>query len=367
VVLVIGSLQGGGAERQMADMANFWAAKDWNVVVATWSGPEAADFYPLDARVVRRNIETRLDAAAGHSRIRMNLDRVWHFRKLLTAVRPEVVLSFLTESNVLTILAAAALDIRVVVSERVQPALHLALPKTWRVLRRLVYRWADAVVAQTGDTASWLQANCGTAVTVIPNALRRLPESSGQRGSVIVAVGRLTYQKGFDVLLRAFAQIAPRFADWTVAIVGEGEDRELLMRLRGELLLDERVQFTGQTADVGYWMNRAGLVVQPSRYEGFPNVVLESMGYGAAVISANCRSGPSDLIVDGVNGRLVPVDDVDALATAMADLMSRPDERARLGHEASNVRERFRQDAVMKRWEQCLFPHRTLQRTPCAD
>ena len=100
-------------------------------------------------------------------------------------------------------------------------------------------------------------------------------------------------------------------------------------------------------------MSRAGLVVQPSRFEGFPNVVLESMGLGAAVISSNCASGPADLIEDGVNGRLVAVDDVDP-CRVMAQLMSSPEERARLGRAATAVRERFRQDAVMERWETCL-------------
>jgi GalNAc-alpha-(1->4)-GalNAc-alpha-(1->3)-diNAcBac-PP-undecaprenol alpha-1,4-N-acetyl-D-galactosaminyltransferase len=356
VLLLIGSLRAGGAERQMADMANYWAAKDWMVVLATWSGTAFRDFYPLDARVLRMDVPTRLHGATGHSRIRANLDRVLHLRRLLNSVKPDVVLSFVTESNLLTILAATALDIRVVVSERVQPALHKALPRTWRILRRIFYGRADAVVAQTHDAALWLQNNCRTPVTVIPNALRRLSEAYGERSNVIVAVGRLTHQKGFDVLLRAFARIAPRFASWTVAIVGEGEERENLTRLRGELLLDNRVEFIGQTADVDTWMTQAGLVVQPSRFEGFPNVVLESMGFGAAVISANCPSGPSELIEDGVNGRLVPVDDVGALANVMAELISMPDERARLGHAASGVRERFRQDAVMDRWEACLFP-----------
>jgi glycosyltransferase involved in cell wall biosynthesis len=100
---------------------------------------------------------------------------------------------------------------------------------------------------------------------------------------------------------------------------------------------------------------RAGLVVQPSRFEGFPNVVLESMGLGAAVISADCRSGPADLIEEGVNGRLVPVDDVDSLARVMAELMANATERARLGQAAMKVRERFRQGVVMERWESCLF------------
>jgi GalNAc-alpha-(1->4)-GalNAc-alpha-(1->3)-diNAcBac-PP-undecaprenol alpha-1,4-N-acetyl-D-galactosaminyltransferase len=356
VLLVIGSLQGGGAERQISDMANYWVTKDWKVLLATWCGPEVADFYPLDSRVLRVRLGKQSEDTIGRSRILANLERVARFRAILKSTRPHAVLSFMTESNVLTILAAIGLNLRVAVSERVQPALHSEFPWMWRMLRRVLYASADAVVAQTEDAAHWLKLNCRTAVTVIPNALRSLPDASGERESLIVAVGRLTPQKGFDVLLSAFARIAANFEPWRLAIIGEGAERRTLERLRGELSLEDRVEFVGQTSDVVSWMVRAGLVVQPSRFEGFPNVVLESMGLGAPVISSDCRSGPADLIEDGVNGRLVPVGDVETLAQVMGELMSNPDERARLGRGARGVRERYRQDAIMERWENCLFP-----------
>ncbi len=356
VVLVIGTLQAGGAERQLSEMANYWAAMDWKVILATWSGPELADFYPLHSRVRRMYLNVETARGVILWRVRENLKRVLKLRKLLLETRPDAVLSFVTESNLLTILAGFGFETRLVVSERIHPALHTSLPRMWRILRRLLYVWADDVVAQTRDVAHWLENHCCTSVNVIPNALRILPEPSGVRRSVIVAVGRLTHQKGFDVLLRAFARIAPRFPEWNVVIIGEGDERRNLMRLRGELLLDDRVKFVGQTPDVVDWMAHAGLVVQPSRFEGFPNVVLESMGLGAAVISADCRSGPSEMIEEGVNGRLVPIDDVDTLTYVMAELISRPEERARLGRAASGVRERYRQDIVMDKWDACLFP-----------
>ncbi len=197
--------------------------------------------------------------------------------------------------------------------------------------------------------------HCRTNVSVIPNALRILPEAFGERRCYILAVGRLTRQKGFDLLLQAFARITRDFEGWSLVIIGEGEEREALMRLSRELL-DDRVQFVDPTPDVVGWMAHAGLVVQPSRFEGFPNVVLESMGLGTAVISANCPSGPADLIEDGVNGRLVPVDDVEALAASMAELMADAGERGRLGRAAYGVRERYRQDVVMELWDACLLP-----------
>jgi GalNAc-alpha-(1->4)-GalNAc-alpha-(1->3)-diNAcBac-PP-undecaprenol alpha-1,4-N-acetyl-D-galactosaminyltransferase len=364
VVLVTGSLQAGGAERQLSDMANYWAAKDWTVILATWSGPDVCDFFPLHARVRRVHLNVEASKWEILSRVRVNLKRVQKLRILLSATRPDALLSFITESNLLTIFAGRGLDARVVVSERIQPALHASVPRIWRILRRLFYRKADAVVAQTQDAAIWLQNHCRTRISVIPNALRVLPEPSGERRPLMLAVGRLTHQKGFDLLLRAFARIAPRFADWNVAVIGEGGERESLTLLRSELHLDDRVQFVGQTSDVVTWMAHAGLVVQPSRFEGFPNVVLESMGLGAAVISADCRSGPAELIQDGVNGRLVPVEDVNALAIAMAELIANPEERARLGKAASSVRERYRQDTVMNLWEACLLLQTENKRRP---
>ena len=163
-------------------------------------------------------------------------------------------------------------------------------------------------------------------------------------------------QKGFDLLVRAFARIAPDFRDWRVMFIGDGDERSRLMRLCRDLEVEERVMFAGQRQDVELWMARAGIVVQPSRFEGFPNVVLESMAMGAAVISSDCASGPADLIEDGVNGRLVPVGDVEALSRVMGELMSQPDLRMRLGREATNVRQRFNEEIVMAQWQACLFP-----------
>jgi glycosyltransferase involved in cell wall biosynthesis len=173
---------------------------------------------------------------------------------------------------------------------------------------------------------------------------------------MVLAVGRLSREKGFDLLIRAFSGIKQEFPDWRLLIIGAGPEHSALLRLGEHLKLGECLEFRAPVRDIESWMSRAGLVVQPSRFEGFPNVVLEAMGMGAAVISADCRSGPAEIIKDGVNGRLVPVEDVAALTQAMAELLRQPEERARLGSEARKVREVFRQDLVMDHWDRCLVP-----------
>lgn len=351
LLLVTDSLQGGGAERQMADMANYWATRGMCVTVATWIGPQTADFYATDSRV--RRIYLNDESRGG---IRGYLLRVSKLRKHLIDSRPHAVLSFLTRSNVPTILAAIGLGMRVVVSERTQPAHEIGLRIEWRILRRLVYGRAAAVVCQTVATAEWIRKKWRMQACVIPNALRPLPDIAGSRESLLLGVGSLKREKGFDLLLDAFARIREDFPGWQLVIIGEGPERTALQQLRDALGLRERVKFPGLVRDVEDWLARAGLVIQPSRLEGFPNAVLEAMGMGAAVISADCPAGPADMIEDGVNGRLVPVEDVSTLARVMAELMAQPALRARLGREAARVRERFRQETIMAQWEALLLP-----------
>jgi len=354
--LVTGSLEGGGAERVMSDMANYWANGGWQVTLATWSGPEIQDFYVLAPSVKRVWLDVFSPNNSFVGKIGLTIGRILKLRRLLVASRPDAVLSFIDVSNVHTILAGLGLGVRVVVSERVNPSLNYTITRLWRALRRVSYRWAEAVVAQTDDAAQWIERKSRTRVVVIPNSLRVLPTMVCQREPLIVAVGRLSKQKGFDLLLKAFARISSDFQNWRLAIIGVGPERTSLIELRDQLNLIDRVDFIGQVLDVEAWMARAGLVVQPSRFEGFPNVVLESMGMGATVISSDCPSGPSELIEDGVNGCLVPVEDVVTLARVMAELMSQPEVRERLGREASRVKQRYRQDLIMAQWEACLLP-----------
>lgn len=355
IVLVTGSLQGGGAERVLSDMANYWARKGWSVTLATWSGPEIEDFFQLEAGVRREWLNVCASNASIFQKIGSNIFRIFKLRQLLSDTKPTAVLSFINTSNVLTILAALGLRIRIVVSERAPPAADTTLSLEWKLLRRVFYAWSDEIVVQTADAARWIQRNCRKRAIIIPNPLRFLQQPPRERQPLIVAVGRLSREKGFDLLIRAFARIAPDFEDWNVAIIGEGKDRDELLRLRDELVLTKRVQFIGQVQNVETWMARAGLVVQPSRFEGFPNVVLESMGMGAPVISADCPSGPSDIIEDGVNGRLVPPEDVATLAQVMAELMSQPKICETLGREAAKAIQRYRQEVIMPYWEACLF------------
>jgi len=354
--MVTGSLEAGGAERVLADMANFWNSKGWQIIFATWAGRTSPDFYELDPGIRRIWLDVGASSTSVLAKIGAYFRRIRKLRTMLAAVRPDAVLSFVDTSNVMTLLACMGLRLRVVVSERINGAAISSIPWVWRMSRVATYWRANAVIAQTPDAARWIAKLCGVKAIPIPNPLRALPSTNGPREPVILAVGRLTRQKGFDLLIRAFSLIQPEFSDWRLVIIGSGPECTELLQLSEQLKVRVGVEFRSPVRDIESWMSRAGLVVQPSRFEGFPNVVLEAMGMGAAVISADCRSGPAEIIKDGINGRLVPVEDVETLARVMAELLRRPEERARLGSEARKVRQVFRQDLVMKKWERCVAP-----------
>ncbi len=367
LMLVIGSLQGGGAERQLSDMANYWAGRGAEVTLATWSGPEVKDFYPLASGVSRQWLNISLPRLVPFAAVVSSVRRVLRLRRVLRRLRPDAIVSFIDISNIHTLLAARGMHIRVVVSERTHPAINRTIGMPWRVLRRICYHMADVVVAQTQDAGRWLERHCHARVRVIPNSLRSLPQIHCERELMIIAVGRLSKEKGFDLLVKSFARIVRDYPRWRVCIIGEGTERQALADLRDELGLRERVDFVGEVRHVDLWMARASLLVHPSRREGFPNAVLEAMGMGLAVICTDCRAGPSELITDGVNGRLVPVDDVDALTSAMLELMAKPALRQRLGREASQVRRLYRQELIMEKWEACLFPQSMVGRLRRAE
>ncbi|MGH8118890.1 MAG: glycosyltransferase, partial [Rhodanobacteraceae bacterium] len=166
----------------------------------------------------------------------------------------------------------------------------------------------------------------------------------------LLAVGRLSPEKGFDLLIEAFAQVAERHRDWHLRILGEGPlrtDLEWRIAARG---LGNRIAMPGFDADVREAMRAADLFVLSSRYEGFPNALLEAMAEGTACVSFDCDAGPRELIEHARNGWLVPAGDVPALAAALDALMRDAGTRARLGRCARGVVATYALPAILGQW-----------------
>lgn len=356
--LVISSLAGGGAERAVSEMANHWASRAITVSIITWCGGSEVDAYALHAGIRRARLDVRGEQGSA-SRPSRVLRRIRELRREFLEHRPDVILSFVDSTNVVALLAARGLEVPVVIAERSAPAANLTLSSPWRLLRRITYRRADRVVAQTRAAARWLDEHCGTTADVIPNVLRALPaarteDPESARSPVVLAVGRLAWEKDLGTLIRAFAMVHGAHRDWTLVLLGEGPLREELQAQVRELGIADAVRFEGFRPDPEAWMARAAIFVLSSRFEGYPNALLEAMAMGAAVVSSDCPSGPREIIREGVDGRMFAVGEVAALASLLRELMDDAPQRRRLGTAARGVRERHAPDRIMQLWDGLL-------------
>ncbi|HEX7323832.1 MAG TPA: glycosyltransferase family 4 protein [Rhodanobacteraceae bacterium] len=358
LALVISSLGGGGAERVMTLLANAWAGGGNEVTLITLASSRM-DAFPLAPGVRRVALDvagpsTHVAAAIGH-----NVVRIRALRRAIAASRPDAVISFIAESNVRVLVAMIGSRVPVIISERTFINGH-HMRGVWRVLRRWLYPRAAAIVAQTGRCATELERLVRRRVDVIANPITVQPApaatgpvvpadaASGNR--TLLAVGRLAPEKGFDLLLDAFAQVAWRHADWNLVILGEGP---LRAALQGQVERDGlvgRVAMPGFDAHVRAAMRRADLFVLSSRYEGFPNALLEAMAEGVACVSCDCDTGPRELIEHDRNGWLVEPGNAPALATALDALMRDADLRARLGHNARAVAATYALPVILGQW-----------------
>jgi glycosyltransferase involved in cell wall biosynthesis len=358
IVLAISTLGPGGAERVISLLANELALRGHAVTLLTFEG-SGDPFFPVDEAVSLRRLALAPPPAGPRGKVVGNLQRIAAMRGLVASVRPDVVLSFITETNVIAILACLGLRVPVVVSERVDPREH-GVARSWALLRRLVYPLAHTLVVQTTGIASWARSvwNRRPPIVVIPNpvAVRAcpVPPACAPLKPYLLAVGRLTPQKGMDVLVDAFARVAAEIEDVELWIAGSGPDEASLRRLALDLGVAGRVRFLGHVKNVHELMFHARVFVLASRYEGFPNVLLEALAAGAASIATDCPTGPREILDDGKAGLLVRPGDAADLAHAVRRLLGDPALIERLRELGPNVAGRFSVAAVTDRWERLL-------------
>ncbi|MCR9259122.1 MAG: glycosyltransferase family 4 protein [Pseudomonadaceae bacterium] len=356
-------MHGGGAERIAALLANDWTSRGHCVhIVATFSGRGECG-YTLAPGV---KLTFLADVVGSTKRSLLNqLKRFKAVRDLVRQERPDAILSFLSLVNIAVVLATLGLGVRVVVSERIYPP-HQPLGALMEWLRKLVYKRCAHVVMQTAKGKDWLARTIpGARGTVIFNPVSyplpaslapEVPVSTLTEGSkLVIGVGRLTPQKGFHQLTEAFAQIAHDYPEWTLAILGEGEQRSELEAKIAEHKLQNRIHLLGRVGNMAQWYERADLFVMSSRYEGFPNALVEAMSYGVPVLSTACDTGPDEIVEHCQNGMLVPVkSECDELQAGLETMMRNPTLRKRLGNMAKQVRQRYAMEKISNEWESVL-------------
>jgi glycosyltransferase involved in cell wall biosynthesis len=216
----------------------------------------------------------------------------------------------------------------------------------------------DGLVVLTGEDERDYRAlveGGSTLVARIPNALPALGGGvAALDAPVVVAAGRLTGQKGFDLLIQAFALVLREEPSWKLRIYGDGSARGELSELIDSLGVGSSVSLMGTSTDMGAEMAQASVFALSSRFEGFGMVIVEAMSKGLPVVSFNCPRGPAEIISDGVDGLLVPNGDVEAFARALVEVIRSPELRQRLGAAGLDKARAYEMGPIGERWDAFL-------------
>jgi glycosyltransferase involved in cell wall biosynthesis len=331
--IFVPSLLGGGTERVASILAAGFMKRGHAVdlLLARREGPYLSAI-PPGVRII-------------HLRKRGVLSCLPQLVRYLRRERPDALLSAMSHTNVVTLLASrlAGCPTRVVVSERssfseCRRNYRSPRDRLIRLLMRVTYRWADKVIVVADEMIEDLHRGIGlprSRIVSVPNPV--LPEDFELRSAepiedavfdqdrpVVVAAGRLTFEKDFPTLIRAFALVRHR-RDAALVILGEGPEREALEKLIAELGLAEHVFLPGFVDNPFPHLRAASVFALSSRFEGMPGVLLQAMACGTPVVSTDCRSGPREILGEGVWGALVPVGDPVRLADALMMSLGKKD------------------------------------------
>lgn len=358
VVLFLPSLEGGGAERVMLDLAAGLNDEGVNVVLLlAASGQQQHHGLPDGVSVVH----------LGARRVATSLLALWQY---LRRHRPAAVLSTLEHANVVALLATRFVPgIRVCVREANTLSRDL-LPSSVQsrvllMLMKLLYSRADAVIAVSQGVGRELRSRLGVpearlhvinnpVITdrVLEGSLKPLshPWFAAGEPPVLLGVGRLTTQKDFASLLRAFARVRQQ-RPCRLIILGDGELRSELEELARSLHIAPDVEFPGFVSNPFPYMSLAKLFVLSSAWEGLPNVLIQALALGTPVVSTDCPSGPYEILDGGRHGRLVPVGDDILMSEAIIDALDQPHTAPPQGW-----LDRYRHGVIVQQYLQVLKP-----------
>lgn len=303
---------------------------------------------------------SQLFTKAGRGMLRLPIT-IMRLRRYLRQQQIDILIDVESMLALYALPAVVGLNIRHICWEHFNYSVDLGKASR-RLARKLAARFADDVITLTErDKQLWLaNTTCKAHITAIPNPVTiALPNNiNPEKEKLFLAVGRLTYQKGFDLLLQAWAQVAPLHPDWRLRIVGDGEDKAMLEQLRRDLNIEASTELLPKTNNIAAHYQQAAFFVMSSRFEGLPLVLIEAQAYGLPIVSFNCDTGPAEIIKHGETGWLCAAGDVSELSEKIRNSLRHFDD-VNLYNKLSvsaikNVENRFSIDKVVGMWSELI-------------
>ncbi len=341
IIIVLGSMGRGGAERVISIISDHFANQGWKVWILLL----------LSNRVdyqLNKNVQVVDLTGSTNSRLRRLPAWIVGIRKEVVQIKPNAILSFVARINIIVLIACAGLKTRIIVSERNDPYSD-GRSKGVVFLTKNLYPKATAVVFQTKRAESFF-CDCHLANShVIANPITVNCLAQQPVEGKIVTVGRLTAQKNQIMLIDAFSKLCNEFSDLNLYIYGEGHMLKDLENRVAQLNIADRVFFEGNVSNVHECICDGEIFVLSSDFEGLSNALLEAMMMGLPCISTNC-AGSDEYIRNGENGLLVPVGDKKAMEYAIERLHRNKHERKMYGMASARDADKYSKDSVLLQW-----------------
>lgn len=338
VLFLVAHLKSGGAERTVEYLSTFLAEKGHDVTVLSLTDDI---FYQPGPEVTVQSLHLNEKPNGVKARLKMAIKRYQMVADFLKKHPSDVVFCMLPDMAKYVLPLKRKLKFCLITSERINP--ESVRDKCMLRYKNKIYNKSDGIVFQTQRAMDFYQESIRRKGVVIHNAVGnsyvyKAPENV-KRKPKISAMGRLSGQKDYGTLIRAFEPIAEKYPAYTLEIYGTGPDEEKLKALSKELGLESSVHFCGVCEDAILKIADSACYVMSSKYEGMPNALMEAMAVGLPCVSTDCPNGPAELIENGENGLLVPVGDVEALTGAMLTMIERKTLANKCGHNAKRILE----------------------------
>ena len=349
ILFCLGSLNRGGAERVVSNLANYFIK--YNEVSIVITSPDLPQ-YELDKNIIVYHLDKKRES---NNIIYKNLKRIYKLNKIVRKDKPDIIISFLPEPSYRVLLLKKIRKIPVIVSVRNDPNVEYK-SKINNLVMKILYPLADGFVFQTEDAKNYFNKKIQSKSVIIPNSIKETfiqrEIYTGEKDKIIVNIGRLEKQKNQELLIEAFNDVKDEFLDYNLYIYGEGTLKENLKNKIKEMDLENRVFLKGEVENIEEKIEKSSVFVLSSKYEGMPNALMEAMALGVPCISTDCPcGGPKFLIQNGVNGILAKVDKKEEIVQGIRKILSDENFANDISKNAIKIREKLNPKVINFKWK----------------
>lgn len=345
IMFVIHALGYGGAGKMIVYLANHMSRMGFHCVI--YVEEQLGKHYEVE-----ENVKVIQETEFFKNYYTRHFQQIFQLRRRVKEINPDLVISFQTNQNALAVLATRGRHIPVIVSERGDPYQYNNIVAK---LKTFVINMAEGGVFQTHKAMEYYGKGLRERSCVIYNpctvTFQAAPRWEQRRNEIAFVARFDIQQKRQDIMVKAFAEVAKKIPDIRLAFYGAGVEQEVIMKMAEEMAILDRIDFKGLVRDIPNAIRYARLFVMTSDYEGLPNALIEAMAVGLPCISTDCSpGGAAELIINKLNGILVPCGDEKKLAQAIERLLQNPTEAEAMGIEAQKITERLAPLKIFLQW-----------------